>query len=305
MNKIVYIAGYQRSGSTILHNLLAQADGFVGIGEATNIWVGRFKNDGQCSCGSEFSQCELWSKVVPSGFDGISTQEIESVLDKDKVMRTRHLPILLMPGLNSVYNKRINKQLSVLQKLYDSVFNSSGAGVIVDSSKSFFYGYLVSRLRNIDTYIIHLVRDPRDVQQSLIKRRDAGHPWFVNHKPTIDAMRWCLDNVLLTFTYWVTGQKIIRIRHEDFLSNPKKVCQSILSFIDESNAKLPFKDEKTVVIHETHGVSGNESRTRTGDLTIKDNASWRKSMKTVDKVLISIICFPFLFLYKYHHNNNG
>ena len=38
MTKILYVAGWGRSGTTLLDNVLGQVEGFVSTGELHNIW---------------------------------------------------------------------------------------------------------------------------------------------------------------------------------------------------------------------------------------------------------------------------
>src|SRR2546423_11254588 len=61
--KILYIAGWGRSGTTLFDNILGQLDGFFSGGELRYVWEGRL-----CGCGVLVSECEIWSEVLDDAF---------------------------------------------------------------------------------------------------------------------------------------------------------------------------------------------------------------------------------------------
>ncbi len=60
--KVLYVAGSGRSGSMILSNILGQVKNFFSVGEFVYVW-NRLMNDGACSCGARFVECEVWAPV--------------------------------------------------------------------------------------------------------------------------------------------------------------------------------------------------------------------------------------------------
>jgi len=64
MPKVIYIAGYGRSESTLLDCIFARKPRIFGSGELTNIFDDRF-HDRPCSCGESLKSCEVWSRVLP------------------------------------------------------------------------------------------------------------------------------------------------------------------------------------------------------------------------------------------------
>jgi len=59
--KIIYIAGYGRSGSTILDTLIANCPHHFGMGEVSNIFDDYISGK-PCSCGALLSECEFWGR---------------------------------------------------------------------------------------------------------------------------------------------------------------------------------------------------------------------------------------------------
>ena len=70
--KVLYIAGWGRSGSTILTNLLGQVPGFFSGGELRYLWERNLAGGHECGCGEAFLDCKIWSRV------GSVTTEIAS-----------------------------------------------------------------------------------------------------------------------------------------------------------------------------------------------------------------------------------
>ena len=54
---VLYIAGWGRSGSTIMGNILGQLPGFAHVGELSNVWSRGVIEDSLCGCGARFSEC--------------------------------------------------------------------------------------------------------------------------------------------------------------------------------------------------------------------------------------------------------
>src|SRR5690554_4392338 len=74
--KILYIAGYGRSGSSIVSRLLGASEGVLSLGE-----FGRFANhvklNASCSCGLELNRCPVWSPIIRKGIH----RPLEAILD--------------------------------------------------------------------------------------------------------------------------------------------------------------------------------------------------------------------------------
>ena len=61
--KVLYIGGFGRSGSTLVERILGQLPGFCSAGEIVFLWQ-RGLIDGQlCGCGVPVPECEFWSRV--------------------------------------------------------------------------------------------------------------------------------------------------------------------------------------------------------------------------------------------------
>ena len=66
--KILYIAGWGRSGTTFLDNIFGQLDDFFSVGEIRFIWDRNFIEDRSCGCGQLFSSCSVWKSITQNAF---------------------------------------------------------------------------------------------------------------------------------------------------------------------------------------------------------------------------------------------
>ena len=64
--KLIYIAGFARSGTTILGNMLGELDGFVHVGELYRMWRRASQLRDRCGCGEPLEECSLWSQAIPA-----------------------------------------------------------------------------------------------------------------------------------------------------------------------------------------------------------------------------------------------
>ena len=71
---VLYIAGWGRSGSTIMVNILGQLPGFAHVGEISNVWTRGVLENNPCGCGTPFGECATWSSIFARAFGGVDAQ---------------------------------------------------------------------------------------------------------------------------------------------------------------------------------------------------------------------------------------
>ena len=91
--KVLFLAGWQRNGSTLLQRMLGQIEGVFPAGELWYVWEQGLLENRLCGCGSRFRDCPFWVEVFERAFGGMSS------IDGKKMMRavlsgsrTRYLP---------------------------------------------------------------------------------------------------------------------------------------------------------------------------------------------------------------------
>ena len=91
--KVLYIAGFERSGSTILNKVLGQIDGFVAWGELRDIWQHGIIENRRCTCGAWFKECPAWNKILDEAFgsiDQVKASEMTQLLQKTRASVLLH-----------------------------------------------------------------------------------------------------------------------------------------------------------------------------------------------------------------------
>jgi hypothetical protein len=301
--KVLYLAGWQRSGSTVLANILGEIDGFFSTGELYYLWDYVWFRNILCGCGAPFWSCPLWGEVVQrayggrSGVDGSRMRELAR-----SAGRTRHLPLLLMPGNRPVLTRHLQTYLANLERLYLAIQHTTNCRVIVDSSKWPSYGYFLGLIDVVDLYVAHLVRDPRAVAQSWLSNKllpDRESPEFMYRSPLNSSARWTTWN-LASEAFWRRRRdRYVLLRYEDFVDDPQGAVQRVLGLVGEQPAALPFVSEREVDLGVNHTVSGNPNRFDVGRVPLRPSADWRTTVRYRDRATVTAVTAPLLRRYGY------
>ncbi|MEJ7652275.1 MAG: sulfotransferase [Chloroflexia bacterium] len=278
--KVLYIAGYGRSGSTVLDNVLGQLDGFFAGGEIRSVWSHGLVGDTLCGCGRRFRECPRWREILTAAYGGLDGVNANEMVQLGDLARSRDIPRLLAPGGEARVLTGLDEYREQLEKLYLAIRDTAGANVVVDSSKAPLYGYILDTLPSVEVYWLHLVRDPRAVAYSWARRKslpDWGRRQYMPVHSTVNsALSWDLCNVATEAFGRPTHGRYQLLRYEDFVAAPRASVSRILAMLGENPSDLPFLDERTVHLEPGHGVSGNPSRFRTGAVELRPDDAWRR-----------------------------
>lgn len=179
----------------------------------------------------------------------------------------------------------------------------TGAHVVVDTSKRAEDAAVLSALRGVDQYVLHLVRDPRAVVHSWRRHKSFSAGGSVRTMGTrrlpSSVRRWtdnCLSTELLLrrlpSSHWQ------RVRYEDFAHQPRAAVDRVLAMLDEPGV-APFEDEHTVRLRASHIVAGNPSRFATGAVAIRADEEWRERMPRRDQRIVEWTTRPLMRRYGY------
>lgn len=305
--KVLSIMGSTRSGSTILDNVLGSLDGFVSVGEVHYLWERGVIEGRKCGCGAPVPECEVWSQVVfevmkdpdaaAAGPNGIAQLQ-------RRIARVRHTPAMLRRSPDSIPpDSLLSVYARISARLYRAIEQATGATVIVDSSKRPSDAALNHLLPGIQSYVLHLVRDPRAVAFSWLRHKpefDGSDDEMPRHGALYSSVRWLgLNAVGDIVRLREGGRRTILLRYEDFVARPLEIIENIIEFVDEPVEPTPFVDERTVRLEPNHTVSGNPSRFVSGPVRLRDDGSWRARLGRGDRLLSTAICLPLLRHYRY------
>jgi hypothetical protein len=294
--KVLYIAGWGRSGSTILGRVLGQIKGFQLVGELRYIWDRGLIGNTLCSCGAAFSECPMWQEIVSEVSQANGSINVEEMLAlRERGLRTRH--VLLAPTHRILQARlaRMDKYLQGSEMLYKAVQSVSGSSVIVDTSKFPSYGYVLQNTPGIELYVLHLVRDPRAVAYSWEARKKLMTP----HSFIKSSLSWDEWNLAIERLRRYEPERYMALRYEDFVENPRSSVQSILHFLGEEATELPFEDERKISLGASHTFSGNPDRFQSGTVAIKPDEGWKSNMSVARQRMVTALTWPGLVRYGY------
>jgi len=304
--KVLYIAGWGRSGSTILGRILGQVEGFCSVGELRYIWDRGVIENRLCSCGLPFHDCPVWREVIYQVLDANGRVDAERLIGlRDSGLRTRH--VLLSPTGKSLQARvaRMGQYVESLERLYRAVKNVYQSRVIVDSSKFPSYAYLLQNVPGIRLYVLHLVRDPRAVAYSWASRRkpqlDRGEgidDLMTSRGPIESSLIWNEWNLAIEQVWRRKPERYMLLRYEDFVEKPRTHVEKILRSLGEE-AKTPFLSEREAWLEASHTFSGNPNRFRSGTVAIESDEEWRHKMSVARQATITALTLPGLTRYGY------
>ena len=302
--KVLYVAGFGRSGSTIFGNVLGKVEGFFHGGEFNFIWERNLIENRLCGCGAPFDECEVWGSVLERAFggkDGVDAHEMLQL--QASGTRTRHIPLMFFARGRRVLASRLGKFIGRLRELYGAVQETTGSRVIVDSSKVPAYGYVLGMTPGIDLYVVHLVRDPRAAAYSWLRDKpqlDTDKPTHMLRMSTAkSSLLWDAWNASSEALWRGSYGQYMRLRYEDFVEDPQRALKDIIDMFQEDVRGLAFVEGRDVELGASHTASGNPNRFQTGTVRLRPDNEWASRMRIRDKTLVTLLTLPLLYKYGY------
>jgi sulfotransferase family protein len=304
--KVINITGFSRSGSTLLGRLTGQIEGFHTTGELEYIWR-RFLEDGWCGCHAHLKDCPIWGEVIQRTRDNASMDPEEMVLLQRRILKTRHIPRLLLTGKDEHRSwPMLDRYMRATSELYRSVRDITGSRVVVDTSHFAYHAAVLRLLDGVDAYFVHLVRDPRAVVHSWQRHKRSGEAMegvgtqLRPLPPRRVAVTWTRFNVATELVCRRHGRaRFLRLRYEDFIAAPQETLLSVAALAGERPADLPFLQGSSALLETNHTASGNPDRFTGGWTELREDDERRTLMPERDRRLVTTIALPLLLRFGY------
>jgi len=305
--KVLFIGGLGRSGSTLIEKLLNQLPQTFSVGETIHLWERGVENDELCGCGVRFSRCPHWSAVGQQAFGGWDQIDLEQIVHlRWAIDRSRKLPWIARAHHTGMLSHR---QATYVRYLSDVLLASAKVAghpqVLLESSKHLSTAALLALDPALDVRLLHLVRDPRGVAYSWTKQIErpevtGDNTLMPTYRISRTAGRWFTDN--LGFEALARQVPSLRMRYEDFLADPNQWLSQIGSLIDISpkDLDLDFLQGRTATVDAPmHSVAGNPLRFEGSCVTLTADDAWRSKLPTTDFRLVTTMTAPMLAGYGY------
>ena len=260
--KIIYIAGYSRSGSTILDILLSNHSDIFGTGELVYLFDDWLENERACTCGEVYKNCSFWRNFkLP--------QEI-TFQEAIKIIRSVESRKQIQPLLNEqIESATIQKYRLIQEALYNYIFETSNKNVIIDSSKTSrdMAGrfYALYKYSPFDVYVIHLVKNGLSIVESFVKR---GRNWTLegygkndNFMAARSSLGWFFANsIAQNMGVQIPYDRFIQIKYEELLKQPESILNVIGKFLNIDMCEVIALIKNRAILNVKHHVGGNRLR---------------------------------------------
>jgi hypothetical protein len=295
---VIYIAGYGRSGSTLLERVLGDNRKVFALGELKSFFDTACKSGELCSCGKRVDSCEFWGPVLKV-YDEKECVGSESIRSKAESLF----------GLFFNCSSMKHKYSQMTEDLFKRIFSGlpENTGFVIDSSKttrnSFFRPIRLSKFVSLEVKVIHLVRDGRGCIWSNLKGSNRRMEKGENPRLPIPVLRtvinWPLANAgAELFRLFSSSENYCRVRYEDLVDDPAEILSQLGAFLG-----LDFSSQIDAVANKHitasgHQLSGNRMRLKK-EIVVKKDMEWGKNLKLLYRFFFWMIDWAFALRYGY------
>lgn len=304
--KLLFIGGLGRSGSTLIEKLLNEFNDAFAIGESVHLWERGLRDNELCGCGESFDACPFWHQVGAEAFGQWSEIDLPTAISlRWKIDRSRQLPEMMKAYRRGFPSDAQQEYLDLIGNVLLAAGrvarSRTGATVLIDSSKHLSAAALYALDPRLDVRVLHLLRDPRGVAYSWTKAVSrpevtdaAAVADMPTYKPVRTAGRWVTDN--LGFTRLTKlGIPVLRLRYEDFLGAPLETLTALAEFAGIEGPAPPsdvFDGRIARLSTPMHSAAGNPLRFGENDVTLKLDDAWKQKLPARQRLLVSAITAP-------------
>lgn len=292
---LLYIAGYGRSGSTLLDILFSNAEGVATVGALNNLpeWVSRRE---KCACGEELEACSFWSEILRKL--GEEDKNFVASLGDEQVRCERSFRL----AGSAVGEKYADMQ----RRLFRVIQEKTKATTVVDSSKTtldcFSRPYALYHACGLRVRMLHLIRDPRGVVWSAMK--GAGSP---ERKRLTDSVLWrCVKtSISWNLANWAAIQNQARLPRRDsaalwyekLCDAPKEELERLGKLLEIPVRTVTELIERDGSFEPGHNLGGNRLRFQKS-IRFQPDQGWKKEMPAPYRLLTLLITFPIYYWLK-------
>ena len=258
---VALIAGAAHGGTTIPNLMLGQHPAIFATGKLRDFPHGDLFSEGNvCSCGEPAASCPFWREV-----------------------RTRFA---------AWEDKSDQEKIPALFRLISEL---SGRPFIGDVTHNTGYAELLCGIRDIDLYLIHVVRDGRGVVHSGIRRDyragllDRYGPRHIRKVIKL-SRRWSEQINQLTRLERLLGTRAVRISYEDLCNEPRTTLKPLgeclgLDFdaIGEALGNgQPFQQIP-------HLLRGNIKLRTSNNIVLRQDKAYLTDMRRLDRGIFQLV----------------
>jgi hypothetical protein len=303
---IIYIAGYGRSGSTLLDVILGSHPQIIGTGELANIFDCMDDPASTCSCGKNVHDCSFWGDVT-------------TYLQSDKQAGQKHRDGVIQKSCEDWTNgsllfndrkKRYDGYRTLMTGLFDYIFKISGKEFVVDSSKNAYTSswrpLALKKICGYDVKLIHLIRDGKGVMTSKMRGDNTDMRKGIYRKKPFAALEglfgWIFANLVVIITRILLPPKAYYLmKYEDMVREPEEELTRVGSFLGLDFKETIHSIRRMKPIPVGHLISGNRLAYNNSTILIDKDSVRKASLPLHLSILYYFLGWPII-AYTWLHN---
>lgn len=305
--EIIYIAGYGRSGSTILDILLGNSTAIVGLGEAARFFpmlAGDIES--HCICGKTLGCCPFWRGVLGNYEQHGLRDWSKAASVQRQVEGVRGLIALLrgdfLPGGSREVVGHLYRQY--VQTLFTSASKVAGSPMVVDSSKTTWNTIgrplALNRLCRFNVRIVHMIRDGRAVMWAGCKGTNRALTYgpqpvsfWRGYKTTAS---WALVNLLtLVMRLLFRSNQFVSVTYESLTTKPLLRLSRLSCFLKVDLDEVKEKVESDDRLQVFHHLGGNRAA-RQSRIHLRVDDEWRVKLPYLCRCVYWLMFWPVALL---------
>jgi len=296
--KVLYILGNQRGGTTIAGRLIGELPGFSFVGELRKLWEVGLPQGRECGCGKAYSDCPVWTDVL-AAVAGREPSEVEEW--QRRAAPVAHSWLQAWRLSRQAPHRRpaaVRSYAAILCSSYKALALATNARVVVDGSKLPADAFVASLCEGVDTYYVQIVRDPRGVLCSQLRRSHAserisdrtGRPKAFHPRHGVySAAAWTSRHLASAWLRRRLGpQRFLTLTYERLVAEPGACLSEVAAMMSEQGPAADMACGGTVSLRTAHTPIGNG---RFGPTTVElaRDDRWIKDLSWMDTVLTTAL----------------
>ncbi len=296
--QVLYVAGWMRSGTTLLGEMLGAQPGVLDVGELSGFWSAA-ERGARCSCGRTLQDCDLWGACLEALTRfGVLDEGDCKRLDEigRRTFLTRHLPMLakVVRGVAHLDSEQ-EWMVAVTRHLLTTAMELSEADLLVDTSKLAPWLMFHTLANNSDVKVIHIVRDPRGVAASDRRTqtylRDNEEDVPPGSSVTRSVVNWTGANLsILAYRRYADAYR--QVDYESLVTQPSITMSSLCNFANIAFSSDTIVGDAFISPKDNHVPVGNPRRRVKGATPLRNDLRWQDELRRPWQRAISATTLP-------------